>query len=223
MSALWVEETDTHEYIKTLEENSINLIYTSPPYGITGATWDKPLRWKEMFKEMWRVLKPDGKIILHCSMPFTYELLKYETPRYDYTWVKNNSTNFLNAKKQPLRKHEQIMVYYKKRGTYNPQMTDIGKPPIKGGSVNSQYYGNQTYRVEAKHTGKYPTTVLEYPIRQKNNITRCDDMIKYFIRTYSNEGDTVLDITTCNKIVGNIVKDLGRHFIGVDINKITDL
>lgn len=220
MTAIYKSNTDIHEYIKTLEPNSINLIYTSPPYGITGASWDKPLRWKEMFKEMWRVLKDNGIIILHASMPFSYELLKYETPKYHYSWEKNNSTNFFNAKKQPLRKTEEVFIYYKKRGTYNPQMIGNNKP-IKGGCKSSQYYPNCKIKDEnTSRRGKYPTTHLKYPIRQANDITRCDKMIEYFIKTYSNEGDLVLDLTTCNKIVGTITTNLKRNFIGCDIREI---
>ena len=68
---------DIHEVIKTLEDNSIDFIYTDPPFATTKAKWDKPLKWEELFKEMWRVLKPDGIICLYSAMPFTYELYKY--------------------------------------------------------------------------------------------------------------------------------------------------
>ena len=221
MTAIYKDNTDIHDYIKTLKDDSINLIYTSPPYGTTDAKWDKPLRWKEIFKEMWRVLKNDGIIVLHASMPFTYELLKYETPKYHYSWEKNNSTNFFKAKKQPLRKTEEVFVYYKKQGTYNPQM--IGdKIYKKTSNKNSQYYGERKKYVPKKETqkGQYPTTHLKYPIRRKNDITRCDKMIEFFIKTYSNEGDLVLDLTTCNKIVGTITTKLKRNFIGCEIRKI---
>ena len=118
-----------HDIIKTLEDDSIDFIYTDPPFSITEAKWDTPLKWDELFKEMWRVLKPTGIIVLYASMPFTYELLKYETPKYHYSWCKNNKTGFFQAKYQPLRQMEEIFIYYKKRGTYNPQMVgDIYKP-----------------------------------------------------------------------------------------------
>ena len=78
---------------------------------------------------MYRVLKPHGKIILHCSIPFTYDLIKIEKPKYHYSWKKNNSTGFFQAKYQPLRNIEEIFIYYKKRGTYNPQM--VGDKYVK--------------------------------------------------------------------------------------------
>ena len=83
---------DIQDVIKTLEDNSIDFIYTDPPFSITNASWDKPLQWDKLFPEMWRVLKPDGIICLYASIPFTYELLKYETPKYHYSWKKNNKT-----------------------------------------------------------------------------------------------------------------------------------
>ena len=114
---------DCVEVIKTLEDNSIDLIYTNPPFGITHNDWDIPLDWKELWKDIWRVLKPTGVALFHCSMPFTYDLINTQRPKYHYIWVKNNSTGFLSAKKQPLRITEEVLVFYKKTPiTYNPQM-----------------------------------------------------------------------------------------------------
>ena len=88
-------EGDIHEEIFKIPDNSFDLIYTSPPYGTTSCEWDKPLKWEIIFNEMWRVLKPSGIIVLHASMPFSYELMKYETPRYNYVWKKNRLTNLI--------------------------------------------------------------------------------------------------------------------------------
>jgi len=225
MSANYIEG-DIHEVIKTFQDNSINLIYTSPPYGITCAEWDKPLKWKEMFEEMWRVLKPDGIIALHASMPFTYELLKYEKPRYHYTWIKNNSTNFFKAKLQPLRNTEEIFIYYKKTGTYNPQMRGDKFSPkrvVKCGG-EQKYFGTRNNIKEGYitdvggHKGKYPNTSLYYDIRkEKSGITRSDEMMDYFIKTYSNQGDTILDMTCHNDFCGKRAIINKRNYIGVDI------
>ena len=217
---------DIHNEIKNIDNDSIDLIYTSPPFGITNASWDQPLKWDILFPEMWRVLKPNGIIVLHSSMPFTYELLKYETPKYHYSWKKNNSTNFFKAKLQPLRNVEEVFVYYKKSGTYNPQMvgdTFYKKRLVKHGG-QQKYFGtrtniSKTQDGEGGHKGKYPTTFLEYPIRKDNTgITRTDAMMDYFIKTYSNEEDTILDMTTHNNYLGDRCKILNRNFIGIDID-----
>jgi len=226
-------EGDIHEIITTLEDNSIDFIYTDPPFGTTKASWDKPLRWEELFKEMWRVLKPDGIICLYASIPFTYELLRYEKPKYHYSWKKNNKTGFLQSKRQPLRQIEEIFIYYKKSGTYNPQMegdTYHPKRNVKIGSEQHQYWGTRnnikknlegkkSYIVEGEgHTGKYPTTFKEWNIRKNNTgITRTDEQIDYFIKTYSNEDDTILDMTCHNNYVGDRCKILKRNYIGVDL------
>lgn len=219
---------DIHKVIKSIEDNSIDFIYTDPPFsGITKAKWDKALDWENLFKDMWRVLKPKGIIVLYASMPFTYELLKYEKPKYHYTWIKDNSTGFLTCKYQPLRKNEEIFVYYKKAGTYNPQM--IGnkfypKRNVKFGGKQG-YYGEDginkknEYVKEEGHYGEYPTNILTYPIRKdETGITRTDEHIDYFIKTYSNIDDTILDMTCCNKYVGNRCELLKRNYIGVDLN-----
>tara|TARA_R110000822_G_scaffold62207_1_gene153350 strand:- start:188 stop:910 length:723 start_codon:yes stop_codon:yes gene_type:complete len=225
---------DIHETIKTLEDNSIDFIYTDPPFGTTQCKWDKALNWKELFPDMWRVLKPTGIICLYASLPFTYELLQYEKPRYHYNWKKNTKTNFLQAKRQPLRQMEEIFIYYKKSGTYNPQMegdTFYAKRNVKIGSEKNKYWGERdnikkdlngkkSYVVEGEgHTGKYPTTFKEWNIRKDNTgITRDDIQIDYFIKTYSNENDTILDMTCHNDYVGNRCEILNRNYIGVDIN-----
>ena len=222
---------DIHDVIKTLDSNSIDFIYTDPPFsGQTKAKWDGNLRWSELFPEMWRVLKPKGIIALHSAIPFSYELIKYQKPKYNYNWRKNNTTGFLTTKYQPLREMEEIYIYYKKNGTYNPQMIGdkfVEKRKVKYGGANA-YWGedgvhkSNEYIKEEGHKGKYPTTLLEYPIRKGkgNGITRCDDMIDYFIKTYSNEDDTILDMTCHNDIVGKRCAELKRNYIGIDIEEI---
>lgn len=221
-------EGNIHEVIKTFEDDSVDFIYTDPPFSTTNASWDQGLDWKNLFPDMWRVLKPDGIICLYASMPFTYELLKYQTPKYHYTWKKNNSTLFFQAKQQPLRNIEEIFIYYKKRGTYNPQMQgdDIRPMHYQGEIKNGQnYYSADTgiltkEEAQAKsHKGKYPTSLREWDIaRKRGGITRTDPQIDYFIKTYSNENETILDMTCCDRYVGDRCVALNRNYIGVDLN-----
>ena len=215
---------DIHEKIKELNDNSINLIYTNPPFGTTGKGYDKPLNWKELWVEMDRVLKNDGVVLLHCAIPFTYDLIKIRKPNYHYTWVKNNPTNFFHAKKQPLRQVEEVLVYYKKKHTYNPQM--IGDESMNKKRTNEYkgdlYYGNQKPN-ESKHNGRYPTTFLGTFKRllQKLSPKSIDDTItSRMIKTYSNENDLILDMTCCDRNNGNICIDLKRNYIGIDISDV---
>jgi len=221
---------DIQEVIKTIDTDSIDFIYTDPPFGTTSASWDKGLNWSELFPEMWRVLKPTGIICLYASCPFTYELLQYDKPKYHYSWIKNNPTGFLHAKNQPLRKVEEIFIYYKKKGTYNPQMEGnefIPKQYYKVGSSAQNYYGKRTNLNQKEkliisktegHTGKYPTTFKNWKVRRdKSGISRTDEQIDYFIKSYSNEGETILDMTCHNDYVSKRCELLNRHYIGVDI------
>lgn len=220
---------DIHTWIKELPDNCIDFIYTDPPFSVTKASWDKPLQWDKLFPEMWRVLKSKGTICLYASMPFTYELLKYETPKYHYSWCKNNKTGFFQAKYQPLRQMEEIFIYYKKLGTYNPQMEGdkhYCKRNVKVGGRNA-YYGEKLkdkqneYITEEGHTGKYPSTFKNWNIRKdESGITRTDDQIDYFIKTYTNENDVVLDMTCHTKYVGDRCKVLNRNYIGIDLDLI---
>lgn len=214
---------DIHEEILKLNSNSINLIYTNPPFFTTENEWDKKLNWKILFTEMWRVLKPNGKIILHCSIPFTYDLIKVERPKYHYVWVKDRPTNFFHAKNQPLRQQEEVLVYYKKKGVYNPQM--IGTEFYKKGTAGkSKYYGsrgeNKTTNNTEGHFGKYPNNILYYPRHIRGFSTRNNDLVDYFIKTYSNEGDTILDITCYNYLTGHRAIKLNRNYIGIDLNPV---
>jgi site-specific DNA-methyltransferase (adenine-specific) len=220
------------EKIIDLKNNSIDLIYTDPPFAITSACWDKKIDWSYMFPQMWRVLKPTGKIILYASMPFTYELIKHEKPKYHYTWIKNNSTGFLSTKYQPLRNNEEIFVYYKKTGTYNPQMVGTehhDKRNVKFGGKNG-YWGEEnskkknSYNSAEGHVGRFPTTVQFWNIRKgKCGITRDDKQIDYFIKTYSNENDIILDLSHHNSIVGDRCNLLKRNYIGIDPNPMLTL
>lgn len=220
-------KADIHTEILKIKTNSIDLIYTNPPYNTTENEWDKKLDWEFLFKEMWRVLKPNGVIILHCSIPFTYDLIKTEKPKYHYIWVKDKPTNFFHAKNQPLRQEEEILIWYKKKPTYNPQMIGDKYYP-KGSAGKSKYYGsrgehNITDNDNMGHTGKYPNNILYYNRHIRGASTRPDELVDYFIKTYSNEEDTILDITCYNYLTGIRAEHLNRKYIGIDLNPINNL
>ena len=223
--------SDCLDYIKTLPDNSVDLFYFDPPFATTNNKWDKALNWKELFPEMFKKIKEFGNIVIHASMPFTYELIRHKAPRYHWIWMKDNVTNFFHAKFQPLRKQEEILIYYNKRGaTYNPQM--IGNKWIpRGKAGQSKYYHSTKDKEKIKfynenknedgHYGKYPNNVIEFP-RKKERIdgaTRSNELVDYFIKTYSNEGDLVIDLTCHSGIIGQRCKELNRNYVGVDIEK----
>jgi len=210
---------DIHEVIKTIKTDSIDLIYTNPPFGITKKKWDTPLNWDELWIEIWRVMKPTGIVILHASMPFSYTLIKSQTPRYHYCIKKNRLTGHLGVKYQPLRQMEELYIFYKKPGCYNPQK--VGDEVCRSNWTGSNGYYNPCKKGKPYTiVGKHPTTFINMEVNRRGGKTISDDVIDYVIKTYSNEGDTVLDMTTHNKVVGDRVEKLNRKFIGVDINMI---
>ena len=213
---------DIHDKIKDLEDNSIDLIYTNPPFATTNKSWDKPLRWEELWVEMDRVLKSTGVVLLHSAIPFTYDLIRIRKPKYNYIWIKSNPTNFFQAKKQPLRQIEEILVYYKGKHTYNPQMKgdDVVKFKRTNNYEGDNYYGNQTPN-ESNHIGRYPTTYLgtfKRILQKKSPKSIHDDIMIRMIKTYSNEDNQILDMTCCNKNLGKLATDLKRKYIGIDIS-----
>ena len=169
-----------------------------------------------------RVLKDEGVVLLHCAIPFTYDLIKIRKPKYHYVWVKNNPTNFFHAKRQPLRQIEEILVYYKNKHTYNPQM--IGNEIMHNKRTNNYtgdlYYGNQKPN-ETNNVGRHPTTFLgafKRLIQTKSPKSIDDTITNRMIKTYSNENDLILDMTCCDKNNGNICIKLNRNYIGIDIS-----
>jgi len=220
---------DIHEEIKKLKDNTFDILYTDPPYAMTQAKWDTPLKWNELWNDIWRVLKPNGVVILHSTQRFTIELGSTQLKhfKYKYVWKKNIATNFFLCKKQPLRIIEDILIFYKKNGTYNPQMVGDEfheKRNVKFGGKQG-YYGKEgnnkknEYNKEEGHKGRYPNDLLEYDIRKGKGgaSTRPDELVEFIIKTYTNENDNILDITCYDALTGKIAKKLNRNYTGIDL------
>lgn len=195
---------DCLDIMKNISDKSIDMILADPPQGITQNKWDIIIPLSEMWKGINRIIKDNGAIILFANQPYTSELIMSNKKMFRYTmvWYKTTSTGFLNAKKQPLRIHEDIVVFYKKPPAYNPQMSTGHKP------VNSytKYTGDgNNYGITkigisgGGSTKRYPTTVIRFPTdKQKSALHSTQKpiaMLKYLIRTFSNPGDTILDIS----------------------------
>ena len=223
---MYLIQGDIHNVIKDLPDNTYNLLYTNPPFnGLTKASWDTTLNWEDLWEDIWRIMKPNGIVVLHSTQKFTMELcasgLKYF--RYKWTWKKECGTNFLSAKYQPLRVCEDICVFYKKAGTYNPQMVGDEVIPYRkvGFSNKTGYYGKcKDGELDEKegHKGKYPIDLLIYKRDIRGAGTRPDELIDLMLKTYSNEGDEVLDITCYDYRTGMRCLELNRNYTGVDLN-----
>lgn len=212
---------DCLEIMKTLPAASVDLILCDLPYGVTARNpWDSVIDWKELWSCYGRTAKETSPIVLTATQPFASACVmsKPEWFKYEWIWKKPLGTGFLNAKKQPLRNHEQVLVFYRQQCLYNPQKTP-GKPyKVKKGS-ETMNYGKHDCVVTNNETGdRYPLTVQEFNYdKEKLHPTQKPlSLMEYLIKTYTNEGDTVLDNCMGSGTTGIACINTNRNFIGIE-------
>lgn len=215
-----------------IPDKSVNLIVCDLPYGLTSNKLDITIPFDKLWEQYNRIIKDDGVILLFGQGLFFIDLVSSNRKdyRYDLVWDKMLVTGFLNAKRMPLRSHEQVAVFYKKLGTYNPQMR-IGKPLHgKGKSYKTKEFVNQNYRDfkqlddERKGTTeKYPVSVLgfkkSHPSVALHRTEKPINLLTWLIKTYSNEGDLVLDNCFGSGTSGMSALSCKRKYIGIEIDK----
>lgn len=225
MNGIELYQGDCLEVMRGIEDKSIDAIITDPPYGTTACKWDTIIPLDPMWEQLKRIIKPNGAIVLFGSQPFTSVLVysNLKMFKYEWIWEKTLASNFALSKKQPQKKHENIIVFYSKQPTYNPQM-EKGKPYIDKRSKGDRLFitgeKSRLNRVEIKNNGtRYPKTVKK--ISNGNNKTihptqKPVPLLEYLIKTYTNEGETVLDFTMGSGTTGVACKNLNRNFIGIE-------
>lgn len=215
---------DCLELLKEVKTNSIDLILADLPYGTTARNkWDVVIPFAPLWEQYMRIIKDHGVIALFGDEPFASELRlsnkKYY--RYDWIWVKPHPTGFLNANRMPMKNTETISIFYKHLPLYHPQMTK-GKP-YKARSCNkSTNYGH--YNVGWKTTNKgtrYPAKTIKFANAQNavHPTQKPVPLLEYLIKTYTDEGMTVLDNCMGSGSTGVAAKQLKRNFIGMELNK----
>ncbi len=220
-------EGDCLEYMNEIPDGSVDMVLCDLPYGMTQNEWDCYISLDELWKQYNRIIKPNGAIVLTSNGIFTAKLILSQPDSYKYKWVweKSKPTNFLNAKKQPLRKHEDVCVFYKKQPTYHPQMTQ-GDPYDKGVRKNQLCgnYGDFEPVHVASEGERYPTDIIYVKTAECEGAVlhptqKPIELGRYMIRTYTNPGDVVLDNTfgSGSFLVAALME--GRNFIGIEKNE----
>ena len=218
---------DCLELMKDIPDKSVDMILCDLPYGTTACKWDEIIPFEPLWEQYERVIKDNGAIVLTASQPFTSTLIMSNIKLFRYTWVweKSKATGFLNAKKRPLVAHEDITVFSKKPTTYNPQFST--KEPYNKGirkeQTDDDVYG-KFERVEVKSDGKrYPRSVVYFKTAESEGLVlhktqKPLKLFEYLIKTYTNEGETVLDNTMGSGTTGVACLNTNRNFIGIELD-----
>ena len=218
---------DCLEVMPLLPDKSIDMILCDLPYGTTACKWDTIIPFEPLWEQYHRVIKDNGAIVLFGSEPFS-TMLRYsnlKNYKYDLIWVKNNASNFQLCKKQFLKVHENISIFYKKQPTYNPQGLKKLETPIvqsnKGKAGKLGHLGSEKKRSHYKQefTG-YPRSILYFdrPSKPLHPTQKPVELCEYLIRTFTNEGETVLDNCIGSGTTAIACINTERNFVGFEWN-----
>ena len=215
---------DCLELMKQVPDKSIDLTLCDLPYGTTKCKWDTVIPFDKLWEQYNRIIKDNGAIVLFGNEPFSSQLRlsNLKNYKYDWVWDKKRGSNFATVKIRPFNSFENIMVFYKKQPTYNPQMWK-----------STPYTCNQGYVGEAKQTGlyrdnvitvnngdRYPLTILSFSKETGLHPTQKPvALLEYLIKTYTNEGDVVLDNCMGSGSTGVACVNTNRNFIGIELDE----
>lgn len=214
-----ITQGDCLEVMKYIPDGSVDMILADLPYGTTQNRWDSIIPLDELWIQYERIIKERGAIVLTAQTPFdkvlgvsNLRLLKYE-----WIWEKNRGTGHLNAKKMPMKNHENILVFYKKLPTYNPEMRE-GEAYVRPSGRSSENYRKGIETVTISKGGRYPLSVLKFHIveRTEHPTQKPVALFEYLIRTYSNEGEVILDNCIGSGTTAVAAINTNRNFIGIE-------
>ena len=218
------------EKMKDLPDGSIDLVLTDPPYGTTACGWDTCIPFEPMWEQLKRVTKKNGAIVLFGSQPFTSALVMSNPDMFKYEWVweKNRASNPMLAKVQPLKFHENIIVFSEGKNIYVPQMKYVGIKDNRKTFNTIETYNerlNSKFTIKAKKDNgfRFPKSILKVTQEHFSKIFHPTQkpvaLMEYLIKTYTNEGETVLDFCLGSGTTGIACLQTNREFIGIEKNE----
>lgn len=216
---------DCLELMKDIPDGSVDLVLTDPPYGTTACKWDSVIPFEPMWAQLHRIIKSNGAIVLFGSEPFSSALRMSNIKRYKYDWVwlKTKAGNFQQARTRPMKRHECVSVFADKQPTFNLELTPLERP-IKSSRKNKganlghcvdagDYYQAETgFKFSDLHFGNPSGKGHLHPTQKPVAL------LEYLIRTYTNEGETVLDFTMGSGSTGVACINTNRNFIGIELD-----
>lgn len=221
----YIVNGDCLEEMKNIPDKSIDMILCDLPYNITQAKWDIIIPFDKLWEHYERIIKDRGNIVLTNSEPFgsALRMSNLKMYRYDLIWDKTRGTDPMNAKHRPMRSHENISVFYKKKGVYNPQMIPLDKPDVRKNNkttTSSLWNENGGIITSKVYTKRYPISIISFSnSNQKDKIHPTQkplDLFEWLIKTYSNEGDLILDNTAGGMTTGLAAENLHRRWICIE-------
>lgn len=219
---------DCLEVLKTLPGDSVDAVVADPPYGTTACKWDTVIPLEPMWDRLKRVTKKNAAIVMTSSQPFTTTLIASNMKmfKYEWIWAKNFGSNFAVARKQAFKEHENICVFYRRQPTYNPQMeerSEAGKAFAKNCKYEkrkSEHNSMRSGKAERHPNLRLPGSVRKFNCERGLHPTQKPvALMEYLIKTYTNEGETVLDFTMGSGTTGVAAVKSGRKFIGIELDK----
>lgn len=221
-----ITQGDSIEEMRKIADKSVDMILCDLPYGTTACKWDVIIPFEPLWAEYERVIKDNGAIVLTASQPFTSALVMSNPKwfRHSWVWNKRYPANFPQAKRQPMKIHEDVVVFSRKTAKYMPIKEKRDKPIKKGankgadvfhlGTLNRADYEGKVYE------DKYPESIIRFPTRQEGRKVHPTQkpvaLFEYLIKTYTNEGDVILDNCIGSGTTAVAAINTGRQFIGIE-------
>ena len=218
---------DCLDVMQGIPDGSVDMVCTDPPYGTTACKWDSVIPFEPMWEQLKRITKPSGAIVLTASQPFTSALIMSNVAMFKYAWVweKSKASNFMMVKKQPLKNHEDVLVFCGGKLVYFPQMVAGEAYPPRPGKKITEVYNPCKDRMHRNGSDglRYPKTLQYFKTSESEGkvvhpTQKPVALMEYMICTYTNAGETVLDFTMGSGTTGVAAANTGRRFIGIEMD-----